>query len=119
MKIWATRLLATAAAATVVGVLAVAAPANAAVGYDFDTIGFWNPSDGGWHLRNANSSGSSNYTFLFGPASSAVVPVTGDWDGDGDETPGFWDPSDGSWDLRNANSAGPSNLAFLFGPASS
>lgn len=41
--------------------------------------------------------------------------VTGDWDGDGDDTVGLYDPETATWYLRNSNAAGAPNLCFRYG----
>ena len=41
------------------------------------------------------------------------VPVTGDWDGDGRDTPGIF--RDGTWFLRNSNSPGGVDITFSWG----
>ena len=46
-----------------------------------DSIGYFNPSDGTFHLRNALNSGASDYAWGGLPANSGFVPLTGDWDG--------------------------------------
>jgi surface antigen len=47
---------------------------------DRDGIGFYNPSNDSWHLRNSLSgTGSSNYSFVWGGAGD--IPLVGDWNG--------------------------------------
>jgi hypothetical protein len=48
-------------------------------------------------------------------ARRAAVPLTGDWDGDGRDTPGWF--KDGLVFLRNRNSGGSSHHVFFFGRA--
>ena len=67
----------------------------------------------GWQLRNANSSGGSDTEFVFG--GPTLLPVSGDWNGDGVDTPGAYDPSSGGWILRNSNSGGSAELSFVYG----
>jgi SpoIID/LytB domain protein len=43
------------------------------------------------------------------------VAVTGDWDGDGDDTLGVFRPSNRTFYLRNSNTPGPAQLAVAFG----
>ena len=76
-----------------------------------DTIGTW--SDATWFLRNSNTSGNADVTFIYG--TSNLVPIDGDWDGDGDDTAGGYDPMTGTFFLRNTNSTGAADITFLFG----
>ncbi len=64
-----------------------------------DEVGFWRPSTKRFYL-DANGSGSWNGTsggdVVTSPwtwVTAAEIPVTGDWDGDGDDDVGFWRPS--------------------------
>lgn len=76
-----------------------------------DTIGVFRPdslpcgnidgcSRSSWHLRNANSAGSADLVFDF---SFPGIPVVGDWDGDGDDTPGVRLHGLNTWELSNDN----------------
>lgn len=51
-----------------------------------------------------------------GSSRADVVPVAGDWGGDGVDTVGTFDPALGEWRLRHANFSGPA-VAFRFGEA--
>ena len=68
---------------------------------------------GSWYLRNANSAGSSTGGFNYG--GPGLIPITGDWDGNGTTTIGSYNPSTSQWFLRNSNSAGSSIGGFTFG----
>jgi hypothetical protein len=82
-----------------------------------DTPASYVPSSSVWFLRNANSAGAADLTFKFGPGGTNVIPIKGDWDGDGDDTPGVYDRTTGRFFLRNSSSAGPAEvLPFPFGP---
>ncbi|MGB7589096.1 MAG: hypothetical protein WBM00_10345, partial [Solirubrobacterales bacterium] len=70
----------------------------------------------GWKLRNSNSAGEPNLLFEFG--SAGLIPVVGDWNGDGIATIGTYEPANGIWRLRNSNSAGPPDLTFQYGGVS-
>lgn len=55
-------------------------------------IGFYEPSGSSFHLLYDTplSGGASDLAFSFGPANSGeIVPVAGDWDGDGTTSVGF------------------------------
>ncbi len=68
-------------------------------------------------MRNTNDLGGGDIKFAFGGA--GIIPVIGDWDGDGVDTVGAFDPNAGEFQLRNTNSAGPADIilnhAFLVG----
>jgi hypothetical protein len=82
-----------------------------------DTPGSFVPSSSVWFLRNANSAGAADLTFKFGPGGANLIPIRGDWDGDGDDTPGVYDRTTGRFFLRNSSSAGPAEVPpFPFGP---
>lgn len=69
-----------------------------------------------WHLRNSNSAGGASITaFEYGAA--GMIPVVGDWDGDGKDTIGVVTVQNGQlvWVLRNDNSAGAANSIFNYG----
>ena len=66
-----------------------------------------------WSLRDSLSTGPETTTFSLGVR--PLVPVTGDWDGDGVKTAGFY--KGGTFFLRNANSAGSPDIEITFGDA--
>lgn len=81
-----------------------------------DTVGTYIESSGAWFLRNSNTPGPADISFVFGPGGT-VRPVVGDYNADGIDTPGVYDPATGVFFLRNSNSAGSADLAFQFGAA--
>lgn len=68
-----------------------------------------------WQLRNTNGPGAADLIFFFG--AHEHLPVTGDWNGDGTDTPGTFDPATRTWRLRNSNTSGAPDLSFTFGGA--
>jgi hypothetical protein len=68
-----------------------------------------------WQLRNDNSAGPPQLAFVY--SRGRDVPVTGDWDGDGDDTVGVV-RGPNSWLLRNSNTGGLANLSFAYGSGS-
>ena len=80
-----------------------------------DTPGAYVAATGAWFLRNSNSAGGADVTFTYGGGGPGLVPIAGDWDGDGDDTPGLYDPSTGAFFLKNSNAAGAADLVFTFG----
>ncbi|MFL6294870.1 MAG: PQQ-dependent sugar dehydrogenase [Actinomycetes bacterium] len=64
-----------------------------------------------FNLRNSNTAGFPDARFQYGKVGD--IPVAGDWNGDGIDTPGLF--RDGYWYLRNSNSAGPYDIVFSYG----
>jgi hypothetical protein len=80
-----------------------------------DSVGYFNPNDGSFHLRNAlDAGGASNYAWDTAlEAIPGAQAVAGDWDGDGKDSVGYFNPNDGSFHLRNAmDAAGNSDYAW-------
>ncbi len=63
-----------------------------------------------WLLRHTATSGPPDLEFDFGSATG--VPIVGDWNGDGVDTPGRFDG--GSWSLSNSFD-GSNVVQFTFG----
>jgi hypothetical protein len=105
-------------AATGAGIIPVAGDWD---GDKADSVGWFRQSDGSFHLRNALSNGTSDYAFTLAPGTTtgSILPVIGDWNGDGKDSAGWWNRSDSGFHLRNALSNGASDQAFVFGPADS
>jgi hypothetical protein len=47
---------------------------------------------------------------------SGILPLSGDWDGDGVDTVGLYNLVTGAFFLRNANAPGAANVSFTYGP---
>jgi subtilisin family serine protease len=75
-----------------------------------DSIGMVDISAGVWDLLAADG---SRRLFYYG--NPGDVPIAGDWDCDGIDTPGLYRPGDGYVYLRNSNSAGVADVSFYFG----
>ena len=91
--------------------LGAAAPAYALVPpYSRDSVGIVDTSTGEWYLLDL---GGNTTKFFYGDPGD--LPMVGDWDCDGDETPGLYRQSDGFVYLRNSNSQGPADIRFFFG----
>lgn len=67
-------------------------------------VGLVDTSQGMWHLRNSDGVVTS---FFYG--NPVDLPVSGDWDFDGDSTPGMYRQSDGFFYARNSNTQGPAD----------
>jgi hypothetical protein len=68
-----------------------------------------------WQLKDSNTPGAPDVTFLYGKRGD--VPVVGDWDGDGTFTVGVFEPDTAVWKLKNSNQPGAPDLAFAYGQA--
>jgi len=81
------------------------------------TVGWYRNSDSSFHLTNSPTGGASDLAFVFGPANTGgIVPITGDWNGDGITTVGWYRRSDSSFHLTNSPTGGASDYAFVYGP---
>jgi uncharacterized protein GlcG (DUF336 family) len=79
-------------------------------------VGLYDNATGLFALRTgANTSGTANVLFNFGPTGNAMRPVVGDWDGDGKTTPGVYNTTNGQFTIRSTNTAGPGQT-FAFVP---
>ncbi len=79
------------------------------------TIGLYDPMTSRFYLRNSNSSGFADISFLYGNGGAGWTPIVGDWDGDGVKTIGLYDPMTSRFYLRNSNSSGFADISFLYG----
>ncbi len=75
-----------------------------------DSVGLVETDQGRWYLRD---SAGVQTVFFFGDPDD--VPIAGDWDGDGVDTPGMYRPTDGFFYARNANAAGIADFACFAG----
>jgi glucose/arabinose dehydrogenase len=85
--------------------VAPSAPALAA-----DEVGLVDSSQGQWFLRDQAGGTAS---FYYG--NPGDVPLMGDWDCDGVDTPAMYRPSTGFMYLRNSNSQGFADLDYFYG----
>ena len=70
-----------------------------------DTAGMYNPWTGTFYLRDENSPGFPNQSFVFLPAGRSGLPIAGDWNSDGVDTVGIYVPSTQTFYLANYNLA--------------
>ncbi|NDJ62965.1 MAG: VWA domain-containing protein, partial [Chloroflexi bacterium] len=77
-------------------------------------IGIYDSARALWLLRNSLTTGIEDINFVFGGLPGSL-PVAGDWNGDGIDTPGIFVPSTGAWYLRDTNDSGVGDYAFVFG----
>jgi len=83
-----------------------------------DTPGLYRQSDGFAYLRNSNTTGVADITFLFGIPGD--VPLPGDFDGDGCDTLSLYRPSEARFYIINhlgqgGGGLGAADYSFLFG----
>ncbi len=76
-----------------------------------DGVGTFWPWNQTWHLRNCPSAGPSNYGFHRGK-NEDVIPLVGDWDGDGKDSIGLYWPWDQTWHLRDTLETGSTDYGF-------
>ncbi|TVR27044.1 MAG: hypothetical protein EA387_01680, partial [Nitriliruptor sp.] len=69
--------------------------------------------DGTWHLRDRLAGGAADHTFVYGRVDRGDVPLVGDWNGDGRDTPGI--VRDGTWHLRDRLAGGAADHTFAYG----
>jgi hypothetical protein len=69
-----------------------------------DSVGYYDPSDGSFHLTDAIGTASgSNYAWDTGVETIPNAKIlTGDWNGDGRDSVGYYNPGDGSFHLTDA-----------------
>ncbi len=67
-----------------------------------------------WILPSEDSTQARR--FLFGPSGENLVPLMGDWDGDGWDSPGLYCQTTGTFYLRNECVDGSADHVFSFGP---
>ena len=79
-----------------------------------DSIGFAQLSSSmlAFHLRTTTASPGEVTATL---TSSGVVPIVGDWDGDGVDTIGSYSPTTSTFFLRNSNTDGSPTITVAFG----
>lgn len=74
-------------------------------------IGLYN--NGLWWVRRTLDGGGPDHSFSFGPREPGWVPLTGDWNGNGDEGIGVY--KDGVFMLKSDAGEGDADLVFPFG----
>jgi hypothetical protein len=82
-----------------------------------DTVTLYDPAHAAIFLRNSNTGGIAHSTFTYGPANMGLIPIAGNWNGDGVDTIGLYDPAHAAFFLRNSNTGGSAEITFTYGPA--
>ena len=81
-----------------------------------DHIGAYDPDDGRVLPAELEHGGRRRHRLHVRRRRRGLVPVAGDWNGDGTTTVGLYSPATGAFFLRNTNSSGPADIVFTFGP---
>jgi len=87
---------------------------------DCDSLSIYRPSEARFYIINrlgANGGGLGPADFSFDYGNPGDIPVAGDWDGDGTDSPGLRRPSDGFVYLRNSNTTGIADISYFYGDA--
>ncbi len=66
-----------------------------------------------WLQRDSLDGGAATRSFVYGLAGD--LPLVGDWDGNGSETPGVYRPAEATFYLRNSNTGGAADIVFRYG----
>ena len=82
-----------------------------------DTVGGYDSATSRFFLSNSNTSGTATTVLLYGVPNTGMIPLVGDWDGNGTETIGLYDPTTSDFYLRNSNSSGIADTVVCFGAA--
>jgi len=83
-----------------------------------DTVSIYRPSEARFYVINElgeDGGGLGRADFSFGFGNPGDIPVSGDWDGNGVDTPGLRRPSDGFVYLRNSNTTGFADISYFYG----
>ncbi|WP_424444891.1 hypothetical protein [Methanothrix sp.] len=79
-----------------------------------DTIGIYNPQTAMFYLNYFNQPGAADYSVNFGP--TGMVPIIGDWDGDGKDNIGIYNPHTAKFYFSYFNRPGAADYSVNFGP---
>jgi hypothetical protein len=81
-----------------------------------DGIGLYDPGTADFHLKGARSGGTADSLFRFGTpaAASRLIPLIGDWNGDGTDSAGIYDPTLSEFHLQN-RAGYNGDIVFRFG----
>jgi len=80
-----------------------------------ETIGLYNRDSASFLLSTDNAPGPAEIVFQYG--SPELLPIAGDWNGDGVATAGGYHLPSSTFFLRNSNSPGFADIVFQFGEA--
>ena len=75
----------------------------------------WDRASSHFYVRGSNSTGIADRVFGYGAPQSNWTPLSGDWNGDGDDGVGVYDPATGAFYLRDAIDEGFADYALGYG----
>jgi hypothetical protein len=81
-----------------------------------DTAGGYDATTSRFFFTDSNTTGISTINLLYGVPGIGLVPLSGDWNGDGTDTVGLYDPTHSAFYLRNSNDSGMADTVFWYGP---
>jgi glucose/arabinose dehydrogenase len=79
-----------------------------------DGVGFYDPASSTFRIKNPLKPGGFGRSFRFGSPGSGLIPLAGDWDGDGRDSIGVYDPDTGTFLLRNSLDGGEADIRYDF-----
>ncbi|MFL6196337.1 MAG: hypothetical protein ACJ75H_19305, partial [Thermoanaerobaculia bacterium] len=68
-----------------------------------------------YFTSSTNGGATIPISFVFGPTGKNLLPVAGDWDGDGKDGIGVYDPGTAIFRLKKVPGQGNPDLTFRFG----
>ena len=106
-------------------------------GNGIDTVGVYQPSSGTFFLKNSNDSQDTDIVFNYGPSGGVisidenwnenyllvhpgilntndVIPITGDWNGNGIDTVGVYQFNFGQFYLKNSHEGGDADIILNY-----
>ncbi len=81
------------------------------------TVGGYDSASSTFLLSGANSGGFAATDILYGVPNTGLIPLSGDWTGDGIDSIGLYDPTTSDFYLRTSNSSGIADTVVCFGAA--
>jgi hypothetical protein len=85
---------------------------GSAQGLGDDTIGLYDPANSTFYLRDSNTTGYADYTFVYGSAGQNYIPLSGDWNGDGRDGVGLYHAASRTFFLKNALTTGYADYTY-------
>jgi glucose/arabinose dehydrogenase len=80
-----------------------------------DGIGFWDPNTRSFRLKNTPGPGSADLRVNLKQIGPGLIPLIGDWDGNGTDGVGFYDPASSTFRIKNPLKPGGFGRSFRFG----
>ena len=72
-----------------------------------------------FYLKNGNTGGYADMTFMYGAPNLGWKPIANDWTGGGSDTVGLYGPSGSVFYLRDTNTGGMADTRFAYGAGGS